>query len=303
MELNLRVMDVSAYTPLTRVPWSDSRIAAGYVKLTEGVSIFDRLAGAHLYNLAQVKKPAGIYHFFHPSHSAQEQFDWIVKCAEQTCWGKVGDLIPGIDLERNVTDGMPTSSWNEPAEVLYNLLTVRFGGCLVYCGQSTFAEMGKPQWLVECKQWVPEWSRDGYPVIAPYFVKGLGHAQPVMVQNYVGPLFASIQESAAPNAVDQNYASELIAITGGIAISEHPPLTIGSTGPEVALWQQIVKVKADGIFGPKSSEGTKKWQTVMLIPITGSVGATDWRVAFAENGWLSSEGVKGAARVDFTGIV
>jgi peptidoglycan hydrolase-like protein with peptidoglycan-binding domain len=297
MEMNKRVIDVSAYTPLTRVPWSDSRIDAGYVKLTEGVSLFDRLAGAHLYNLAHVKKPAGVYHFFHPSHSAQAQFDWFVHCAEQTCWGKVGDLVPAIDLERNVTDGAPTHSWNESAEVLCNLLSVRFGGCLIYCGQSTFAEMGKPPWLVDCSQWVPEWSKDGYPVIAPYFVKGLGSATPVMVQNYVGPLFGSIQESTAPNAVDQNYAGELIAITGGIAISEHPPLMIGSSGPEVALWQQIVHAKVDGVFGPRTSAATSEWQTASGLECTGSVGDADWRQAFASNGWIESEGVKGAARV------
>jgi peptidoglycan hydrolase-like protein with peptidoglycan-binding domain len=297
MEMNKRVIDVSAYTPLTRVPWSDPRIDGGYVKLTEGVSLFDRLAGAHLYNIAHVKKPAGVYHFFHPSHSAQDQFDWFVKCAEQTCWGKVGDLVPAIDLERNVTDGAPTSSWNASAEVLCNLLSVRFGGCLVYCGQSTFTEMGKPQWLVDCSQWVPEWSKDGYPVIAPYFVKGLGGVPPVMVQNYVGPLFGTIQESAAPNAVDQNYAGELIAITGGIAISEHPALMIGSKGPDVALWQQIVHVKVDGVFGPRTSSATSEWQTASGIECTGSVSDADWRQAFASNGWIESEGVKGAARV------
>lgn len=296
MEMNKRVIDVSAYTPLARVPWNDARIVAGYVKLTEGVTVFDRNAGAHLYNIMQVKKPAGIYHFFHPSHTDREQFDWFVNCAEQTCWGKVGDLVPAIDLERNTIDGAPTPAWNETAQGLHDFLVERFGGCLIYCGQSTFAEMGKPDWLVKASQWVPQWSRDGYPVIAPYFVHGLGGAQPVMVQNYVGPLFGSIQESTVVNAVDQNFAGELLAITNGIAGSEHSTIAQGSSGPEVSLWQQIVGCKADGLFGPKTTAATIIWQTNHNQLATGIVDSACWEFALSRDTYAYHEGVKGAVR-------
>jgi len=314
MELDKRIIDVSSYTPLTRVPWIDSRIAAGYVKISEGVSVFDRLAGAHLYAIWQAKKPAGVYHFFHPAHLAQEQFDWFVKCVEQTCWGKVGDLVPAIDLERNVVDGLPTSVWNVPAEGLYNLLSAHFGSCLVYCGLSTFDALGKPEWLVQASQWVPQWNADGYPQLAPSFIKGLGGASPVMVQNYVGPLFGSIQESTSPVAVDQSYGGNLLTIVNGVTPSEHPTIMIGSTGQEVALWQQLLNemtdlepptsekpdrlvLKIDGMFGPLTQKATESWQDGRALSITGVVDAACWQFALLLEGWTENEGCKGAVRM------
>jgi peptidoglycan hydrolase-like protein with peptidoglycan-binding domain len=117
-----------------------------------------------------------------------------------------------------------------------------------------------------------------------------------MVQNYVGPLFGSIQQSSAPDAVDQNYAGELLLITNGISVSEQPTIAQGSSGPEVSLWQQIVGCKADGLFGPKTTAATITWQTNHNQPATGIVDSACWEFALSRDTYAYHEGVKGAVR-------
>lgn len=49
-------------------------------------------------------------------------------------------------------------------------------------------------------------------------------------------------------------------------------LRLGSSGPDVAAWQRIVGVPADGDFGPKTLEATKRWQAAHGLEDDGVVG-------------------------------
>jgi len=58
-----------------------------------------------------------------------------------------------------------------------------------------------------------------------------------------------------------------------------PMLKVGSTGPAVIKWQQIVGVKADGIFGPNTQAATKAWQASRGLVADGIVGPKTWAAA------------------------
>ncbi len=58
-----------------------------------------------------------------------------------------------------------------------------------------------------------------------------------------------------------------------------PMLKVGSTGPAVVKWQQIVGVKADGIFGPQTQAATKAWQAQRGLVADGIVGPKTWAAA------------------------
>ncbi|APR81314.1 Membrane protein [Minicystis rosea] len=49
-------------------------------------------------------------------------------------------------------------------------------------------------------------------------------------------------------------------------------LRLGSSGPDVAAWQRTIGVPADGDFGPKTLEATRRWQAAHGLPDDGVVG-------------------------------
>jgi hypothetical protein len=51
-----------------------------------------------------------------------------------------------------------------------------------------------------------------------------------------------------------------------------PTLQIGSTGEEVKQWQLIVRVEADGEFGPRTDAATRAWQQDRGLVSDGVVG-------------------------------
>jgi len=64
----------------------------------------------------------------------------------------------------------------------------------------------------------------------------------------------------------------------------HATIRQGSTGPDVVLWQKIVGVTADGVFGPKTDAATRKWQSDYGLPADGIVGPLTWTAAQTASG-------------------
>lgn len=53
----------------------------------------------------------------------------------------------------------------------------------------------------------------------------------------------------------------------------------GSTGPDVKKWQSILKITADGVFGPATESATKSWQSAHKLVADGVVGPATWSLA------------------------
>lgn len=56
-------------------------------------------------------------------------------------------------------------------------------------------------------------------------------------------------------------------------------LRVGSTGPDVARWQSLIGVTADGIFGIATENATKRWQSSRGLASDGVVGPASWAAA------------------------
>jgi len=59
----------------------------------------------------------------------------------------------------------------------------------------------------------------------------------------------------------------------------HETVHIGSTGSDVFVWQKIIGVKADGIFGPMTEAATREWQSEHSLKADGIVGPLTWQKA------------------------
>lgn len=69
------------------------------------------------------------------------------------------------------------------------------------------------------------------------------------------------------------------AITPADPAAPHALIASGSSGPDVALWQKIIGVTADGVFGSGTDAATRKWQTAHGLPADGKVGPNTWAKA------------------------
>lgn len=62
----------------------------------------------------------------------------------------------------------------------------------------------------------------------------------------------------------------------------HATIKQGDQGPDVMAWQKIIKVTADGKFGPATDKATRTWQQQHGITPDGIVGPQTWSVATGE---------------------
>lgn len=77
------------------------------------------------------------------------------------------------------------------------------------------------------------------------------------------------------NCVFVTYVKQPEPVTT-IKINIPPTLRNGSTGKAVKVWQEIVGVTADGVYGSKSIEATKSLQKQAKIQVDGIVGKDTW---------------------------
>lgn len=66
--------------------------------------------------------------------------------------------------------------------------------------------------------------------------------------------------------------------------ASHKQISVTNPGPhvadaDVALWQTIIGVTADGLFGPNTQAATKKWQAAHGLAADGIVGPKTWAAA------------------------
>jgi len=56
-------------------------------------------------------------------------------------------------------------------------------------------------------------------------------------------------------------------------------IRLGSSGADVAAWQNVIGVTADGIFGTLTAARTTRWQKAKGLHADGIVGPQSWRAA------------------------
>ncbi len=61
-----------------------------------------------------------------------------------------------------------------------------------------------------------------------------------------------------------------------VPVTGYPTLRQGSRGSDVVLLQRVVKVGADGAFGPVTDQALRAWQASNHLPVTGVADGTTW---------------------------
>ncbi len=79
------------------------------------------------------------------------------------------------------------------------------------------------------------------------------------------------------------------AIAPAAPNAPHKQISITNPGPhvadaDVALWQSIIGVTADGLFGPNTQAKTKSWQSAHGLAADGIVGPKSWTAALGGGG-------------------
>ena len=205
----LLLVDVSDYQKPSEVPWSDSRIAGGYVKLSEGVTA-EKYSNAHVKSMTLAGKPFGGYHFFIPTDDPQLQWQTFAKQATAVGYGQ-GDLIPALDIERCITRGKwqeADKSWCPTIAALVALMVGGFGDVEIYCGWATFIQLGAPSWMIKHRLWVPFVSVPGQA--PPASCRKSPAGKPADIWQFMwGPLFGALEEPSSPVAIDQSVCQQL----------------------------------------------------------------------------------------------
>ena len=65
-------------------------------------------------------------------------------------------------------------------------------------------------------------------------------------------------------------------VSGKISIDEPPKIQKGSKGDAVKIWQQLIGVEPDGVFGTKTDQQTRNFQKQKKLTADGIVGPLTW---------------------------
>ncbi|QSO55281.1 peptidoglycan-binding protein [Alicyclobacillus curvatus] len=67
-----------------------------------------------------------------------------------------------------------------------------------------------------------------------------------------------------------------LSVSGAPIATSHPTLQIGAQGPAVKELQQLLKITADGVFGPQTAQAVKSFQAKNHLTADGVVGPQTW---------------------------
>lgn len=74
----------------------------------------------------------------------------------------------------------------------------------------------------------------------------------------------------------------------------HHLIRRGARGPDVAAWQRVLGIDADGIFGPETDAVTRQWQRAHHLVADGIVGPATWNAALTPAAGSSHEVTRAA---------
>lgn len=208
-----RGCDVSTFQAPGLVPWSNYDF--GIVRSTYGVRR-DKKTEQHAARIREAGIPLGLYHFFLPNQSIEDQIAKFLEVASLVKLGE-GDILPCIDVEAypdQFKGTVPTHwvdvcpAWEPKLLEFAKGLEEKFGQCVFYITQRDWHLLGKPEWVLKCPLWVAHYPKTGStsPLAKPATPGNKAYA---IWQYLVGPLGKTLQDPLTAGAVDQNIANEL----------------------------------------------------------------------------------------------
>jgi peptidoglycan hydrolase-like protein with peptidoglycan-binding domain len=99
----------------------------------------------------------------------------------------------------------------------------------------------------------------------------VGWGRPVYAGEENLPLLSKVGSSDAPVKTVKTAPAVAAAPAVKAAPAEFKPLKVGSKGQGVKNVQNLLKIKADGAFGPGTANAVKEFQKKAGLPVTGIV--------------------------------
>lgn len=259
------------------------------VKATQGIGYVSRTYKQQITSAESLGKYLGVYHYASCGGAAAEAEHFLRTVADY-----IGKAILVLDWE-----GEQNENFNNPSYALDFLHYVKSK-----TGITPFIYMSKsvcrqykwdsqyPLWAAQYKKQAPSdyqtkpWTDDkGFgawkePKIFQYSSKG-------QLDGYSGNLDLDI--AYMDGAEWLNWASGKITIKD--AAEDHgtfnlPTIQRGSSGKAVRIWQIILGIKPDGLFGIVTQEETRQFQLEHNLKIDGIVGPVTWKAGM-ESVWES----------------
>lgn len=267
-----------------------SRVPCDFVivKATQGTGYVSPTFKQQITSAESLGKYLGIYHYASSGGAAAEAEHFL-----QTVVDYIGKAILVLDWE-----GEQNENFNNPSYALDFLNYVKSK-----TGVTPFIYMSKSvcrqyKWDSEYPLWCAQYKNQqpsGYQAQPWTDAKGFGAWQSPKIFQYSSK--GQLDGYSGNLDLDLAYmdgAEWLSYAQGKVIVKEPedhgsfdlPTIRRGSSGKAVKLWQVILGIEADGLFGIITQEETRQFQLENNLKVDGIVGAKSWKAGM-ESVWQS----------------
>ena len=267
-----------------------SRVPCDFVivKATQGTGYVSPTFRQQISSAQSLGKYLGIYHYASSGGAAAEAEHFL-----KSIDGFIGKAILVLDWE-----GEQNANFNNPSYALdfLNYVKRRTGITpFIYMSKSVCRQYkwdaSFPLWCAQYKNQQPS----GYQAQPWTDAKGFGAWQSPKIFQYSSK--GQLDGYSGNLDLDIAYmdgAEWLSYAQGKVVIKEPedhgsfdlPLIRRGSSGKAVKLWQVILGIEADGLFGIITQEETRQFQLEHDLKVDGIVGAQSWKAGM-ESVWQS----------------
>ncbi len=194
-------LDLSRHQAPETVPWDSFRGHVDFVMVRAAYGVtLDSRAYEHVQRARAIGAAVGLYSFYRHEQNEQDQFVALARASE-SCGIGTGDIVPALDIEDDEIGHVGVNpSWSEPCKAFVDRAIDSFGNCLVYISQRGWTMLGRPEWVLHCPLWCPEYRVDKLATPA---------GMPATIWQHRVDIFEPNGPSTAPEpeplgAIDQN---------------------------------------------------------------------------------------------------
>jgi lysozyme len=249
-------VDVSHHQAPASLPWATFAESSSFAIVRGSYGTMkDRVTAEHVKRARGVGLKVGLYHFFRPSQSVNDQLAVFRAQLELAKIG-AGDIIPVIDVE---SDPLPkvtpvSPAWQGSVLEFVDAMVSELGDCMVYITQREFGMLGAPAWLLTRPLWVAHYTGAAKPATP-------GNKPWTIWQHRVGPYDpsgAGGYDTAHP-VLDQNRlagALPLIGATEPVVNDTLPPEHETEGDHDQGLEELLAKIQGESLERIQNSLGT-----------------------------------------------
>lgn len=212
--------------------------------------------------------PVGAYFFGQAmdTNAAMKEAEYFCQILQ----GKTFQMNVWYDVEAKMLNAKNLSTI-----VITFIERMRAGGyeCGIYASESTLKQLFKTSAINNYPHWTAKWSKTP-PTIQTEIWQFGGETNLIRSNKVAGVV------------CDQNYLmdnAEIITPEPSTPQEKYPMPQIkkGSTGKAVKIWQFILGITTDGIFGPITDQKTRDFQRKHNLAVDGIVGPKTWKAGIA----------------------